>query len=439
MRDRLYYGLVAANMLAMIVLFSRMGHKLDVDSIKLRLTKSNTTKEQNVTDTLASQPFKFQNSTLSTTTQQADANDTFKTVPMSSPPSNVSSRLNETLPSTPTPAATPPVYSKVDATSSNHNDTNITQSVLPLLSSPTTIVSRIMPSCCLYPVSMEDLLQKYSNNKDVYNKLTDIAPLVNGSSCRQNWNRLVVLDSLPTKLYDAMLVSKNASTAVDHFYPFVSPQQTASAKKKRRVLFLGDSISWGTLSWLMRNMDKTDSTIHDTIHVQGAPTNCGNFARYRRLLDHWLGTCPWDVVQFNVGMHFHPPPNQTAGEWKHIYQRETEKLIDRIHSHSPQAKIIVALTTPSPLDSQATSSHLNATNCPSLGLFHHKGFVADMNQVIREHWMKNNSIIINDRYSLLLNNHLEHHQKRCDIHFFDSGYSLLASHDWNVVLDALDS
>jgi hypothetical protein len=198
-----------------------------------------------------------------------------------------------------------------------------------------------------------------------------------------------------------------------------------------RVLLLGDSISrgtWAQLQDLMLSLNTTTSANTPTkANIHGAPTNCGGFGNFKKSLKLWLGSCPWDLIQFNVGMHF----NSKHGFAK--YQLELAKVFGWLREHSPNAKIVFALTTPSPFDSNATFP--DEKTCKNYHLFHKQGIIPKMNEAARKISARYN-VTINDRYSAI-HPMMEKYQLPCDIHFEEAGYELLARNDWEVIKQAL--
>jgi len=192
--------------------------------------------------------------------------------------------------------------------------------------------------------------------------------------------------------------------------------------KYPKCLVLGDSISRGT--WVETQRIAKNNSLK--LSVQGAPTNCGGFANYKKRLSHWLGTCQWDVVQFNVGMHYHSL-NMTE------YTDELTMVVEEIRAHSPTAHIIFALTTPSPFDSDATWP--NKETCKNLPQFHKSGFVQTLNNAASVSLRKIN-VTINDRYSII-HPMLGRYQKPCDIHYTKEGYELMARHDLEIFSNIL--
>ncbi len=191
-----------------------------------------------------------------------------------------------------------------------------------------------------------------------------------------------------------------------------------------RVLLLGDSISLGIRT-------EAQKLFHPLANIQGAPTNSLGFDRYTTGLSDWLGKCPWDLVQFNVGMHFHP--RKHGSSWTRTYRNGIRDIVNAIKSHSPSAHIVIALTTPSPFDSNMTFP--NKASCPHYEKFHKAGFVSAMNEIAVS-VAKDLGVTINDRYSFILPV-LGDYQMICDIHYKDSGYQLMAEHDWEIISSIL--
>jgi hypothetical protein len=178
-----------------------------------------------------------------------------------------------------------------------------------------------------------------------------------------------------------------------------------------RVLLLGDSLSRGT--WVAVQEMFASS---DAVSIHGAPTNCGGFQRYNESLDAWLGTCPWGLIHFNIGMHYNGDPN--------TYAVELGRIVTRMRQHSPDAHIVFATTTPSPLDSPDTVPKSTCHNH-----FHKAGFVSELNLASRV--LKLRNVTINDRYTMI-HPHLGEYQNPCDVHFSQAGYRSIAVHDWQI-------
>lgn len=193
-----------------------------------------------------------------------------------------------------------------------------------------------------------------------------------------------------------------------------------------RILLLGDSISKE-----IRN--QTQLHHHEQANIQGGPTNGLGFSRYKAGLREWLGHCPWDLVQFNVGMHFRPKRPEDYPSWQNDYREGITYIVNEIRNHSPSAHIVFALTTPSPFDSNATTPN-NAT-CPYYNKFHKAGFVPAMNNVANS-VAKEHGVIINDRYSFILPV-LEKYQFECDVHYTEEGSQVMSERDWKLFSELL--
>ena len=297
-----------------------------------------------------------------------------------------------------------------------------------------------LTSCCVHPVSVEDLVTErpldffmkrsssFVDKNNLYENWLAVVPKrISGNRCIDQWMRLTIKESMRNANYLGNILQEIDTNASFTVFPFLTPP---SNKTIPRALFLGDSVSVTTwLSLMSRYRNRG-------VYLAGAPTNCGGFGKYNNRLSHWLGPCTWDFVQFNVGLHFHPQPE---GDWRTEYQQEILAVVQNIHAHSPSAKIVIALTTPSPLDTNATYPSDNGS-CPHLNKFHKTGFISGMNDVIVSIFQGNETIPglwgINDRYSLMAP-HLIDYQLPCDVHYRLSGYQRLADKDWEIVASAL--
>ena len=257
-----------------------------------------------------------------------------------------------------------------------------------------------------------------------------MAPKVSGNSCFDQWRRLI-LQETKGEYYDTKVLKELQQGKANEFFPYY---MEPTDKAVPRALFLGDSVSRGTWKELLSDYSNRG------VHLVGAPANCGGFGKYMssRDFDHWLGPCKWDFVQFNVGLHFHPKPD--GKPWQDEYKAGIATVIARIRKHSPSAKIVIALTTPSPLDTNQTYPR-NDSSCPNFNKFHKTGFVSSMNEVIKRLPSREPKIPglwgINDRYSLMIPD-LVKYQKPCDVHYIQSGYKRLAQQDWETIIAALN-
>ena len=294
-------------------------------------------------------------------------------------------------------------------------------------------------SCCLHSVSLDDLMRQYTRKffqqdrnfreiPDIYQRWLEVSSKLNGSSCFDMHTRLTLQES-PQHIDFEQIVNDIRENRTPHIYPFSAED---ADKTIPRALFLGDSISRSTFHSLLSRYSNRG------VHLSASPGNCQSFARYERddSLNHWLGPCRWDFVQFNVGMHFHPEQ-----DWQKEYKRGIISVVQKIHQHSPLAKIVIALTTPSPFDSNATYPR-NDSSCPNFSLLHKEGFVSKMNDIIRSIVKERKKSMqgvwgINDRYSFMIPKLLKY-QQPCDIHYNKDGYVLLADNDWEVLTSALN-
>jgi hypothetical protein len=190
---------------------------------------------------------------------------------------------------------------------------------------------------------------------------------------------------------------------------------------KARVLMLGDSVSRGTWVEAMKTASSSQKYT-----VYGAPANCGGFSSYTANLDMWLGTCQWDLIQFNVGLHFHSE-NLTE------YATNLIQVVKHLRSHSPDAKIVFAQTTPSPFDSEATTP--NKTTCKNFDKFFKAGRASALNEAAKDA-LEPLGVTLSNRYDAM-QPVLGQHQQPCDVHFKTCGYQILAETDLKVVTQVL--
>lgn len=184
-----------------------------------------------------------------------------------------------------------------------------------------------------------------------------------------------------------------------------------------RVLVLGDSITAharASLQLLMTSNNISSFTLHN------APENCGGIDLYDRFLSIWLGTCVWDLIQFNLGHHCDARVEQLSK-----YKSDLIRVTRQLQEHSPGAHIVFATTTPSPFDTVDTFP--NISTCAHYHKFHYPGRVPALNSVARE-VLEPMNVTINDRFALL-EPHLKDYQYQCDIHFTERGSDVIAEKD----------
>lgn len=236
--------------------------------------------------------------------------------------------------------------------------------------------------------------------------------------CLAQWNRLVMDQSpvgrqLSRQFMDQLLAKDEWGTGDTFQYIEDDPSLP-------RVLILGDSISIGTWE-LFRHLHRN---IH-LVNIHTASANCGGNREWDAYLNDWLGTCPWDVIHFNIGQHFYG--------WR-LYQRQLPRYVETMQKHSPNAKIVFATTTPSPFDNPETVP--NKSDCKHYNKLRPKGFAPKLNEIARR-LLEPMNVTFNDRYAAIMP-HLKEHQKYCDIHLERSGYDLIARQDWRVIASLLD-
>jgi len=301
--------------------------------------------------------------------------------------------------------------------------------------------------CCFFHVSQDDTVGRFTpeffedqrqRGKAVWDPYEQVLKRSNVSDAYEQWSKHLspkVFDNNATLSKESdpceqawlllILNQANGFYLVELFKTLVTSKVFSSLPYQKetpglpRILLLGDSISRGI--WVRTQALFSPLGI---ANIQGAPVNCGGFALYNSSLSTWLGDCSWDLVQFNVGMHFYP--NQHHGTWQAEYASEIKKIVERIKEHSPRTKIVFASTTPSPKDSAATFP--NETSCKNFNLFHKEGVVPTLNEFASS-LTKELGIYYNDRYSVI-HPVLGDYQKPCDVHYTDEGYDLMATNDW---------
>lgn len=184
-----------------------------------------------------------------------------------------------------------------------------------------------------------------------------------------------------------------------------------------RVLVLGDSITAHARASLRQRMI-ADDVSYFTLH--NPPENCGGIDLYDKFLSIWLGTCAWDLVQFNLGHHCDARAEQLSK-----YTSDLIRVTRRIQEHSPGAHVVFATTTPSPFDTSDTFP--NISTCEHYHKFHYPGRVPALNLAAWEA-LEPMNVTINDRFALL-EPHLKDYQYPCDIHFTERGSDVIAEAD----------
>jgi len=322
-------------------------------------------------------------------------------------------------------------------------------SFVPFLSTETT--PRVVSDCIFHTTT--DFSQKYT--KEYFDDLFKLSEKYNPGLMKGNgYDLWEELKSMP--LGQEMLITENSDCAVQWKRFVLDQSDTITLEENLQgfvlngeapdfryveddpelpnVLLLGDSISMGT--WLyFQDWYGSKANIHT------APTNCGPFEKYDDSLDSWLGNQSWDVVQFNVGLH-HLARYQEDDFL--TFDFKMRSVIDRIHSHSPEAIVVFASTTPSPYDSQDSIPDLQTCIQWFFGEYwmnllqdiYPEGMISSMNDVARL-IASEYGVLVNDRYSVVAPV-LKEEQIPCDIHFRDSGYERLALSDWETIGPLVD-
>lgn len=216
-----------------------------------------------------------------------------------------------------------------------------------------------------------------------------------------------------------------------------------------RALFLGDSIS-RDVSFMYPKIGTNSTNIYGPHVICQPMCNCEGFTRFQQYLTEWLGKSSWDYVQFNIGQWFwlnyrnndcrfaknDDCPNYQKDlktKIREEYQDVLTWILERIRKHSPNAILVFALTTPSPLDFNETYPRepLDEKCTRNFREFAPPGFVDEINNVARE-WASNVNVVIHDRNKAILPN-LTEHQNPCDIHFNERGSKAMAQLDLDLM------
>ena len=107
--------------------------------------------------------------------------------------------------------------------------------------------------------------------------------------------------------------------------------------------------------------------------------------------------------------------------------------MQHLRSHSPDAKIVFAQTTPSPFDSEETTP--KKTTCKNFDKFFKAGRASALNKAAKDA-LEPLGVTLSNRYDAI-QPVLGQHQHPCDVHFKSSGYEILAETDLEVVTRVL--
>ena len=204
-----------------------------------------------------------------------------------------------------------------------------------------------------------------------------------------------------------------------------------------RALFMGDSIGLGVYGSL-----RGIAAARDALAMHTTTTNCGDlfrkshpnpdlFSDRQCYIMHGdvsgvLGRCPWDVIFFNNGAHYH---GDVAG-----YGRALAQFVGRLREHSPSARLVFAATTP---PRGATAALAAPSVCKNAGKFQPAARVANLNARARAVTAEL-GVMFSDRHAAVLPD-LARYQHPCDVHFKREGYARLAESDWRALQAVLSA
>jgi hypothetical protein len=210
--------------------------------------------------------------------------------------------------------------------------------------------------------------EAYNDWQQVLSSLIDATNSSGDEYCEAQWKQ-TVLNAVGGGFFYLQIFLTTLAMTNNTYKPNYSFRFVPFQSGIPWILLLGDSISRGT--WVETQNLYTPKGLAS---IQGAPTNCRGLPNYQtEHLESWLGDCRWDVVQFNIGMHH----KYGLAE----YQAGLKDVVGRIQKHSPSAKVVFALTTPSPFDCNAKWP--DRKTCVNYDRFHKAGRVSQLNQAAR--------------------------------------------------------
>lgn len=195
-------------------------------------------------------------------------------------------------------------------------------------------------------------------------------------------------------------------------------------QKLPRVLLIGDSISGGYVGGVSSRL-KGEATVQRG--NSGGPSTAG-----LEKIDEILGTEPWDVIQFNWGLHdmtwqFRMKPEDRGIDQ---YAARLEKLVQRLEKTG--AKLIWATTTPwCPEDYEYIRKRFNQ-GYDYAGEGELKWKEAAL-EVMRKH-----DVVINDLHALVTPKLGKYLNKPSDVHFNKEGSAVMAEQIAEVIRVQLD-
>jgi hypothetical protein len=174
------------------------------------------------------------------------------------------------------------------------------------------------------------------------------------------------------------------------------------------VLLIGDSISIGYTPLVRR-------ALKDAADVYRIPEN-GFTSRWGlERLEAWLGGVKWDAIHFNWGLHdcFGEAKPRTTPE---DYASNLEKIVGRLKTAAPGARLIFALTTPVPEESKWSEP----------------GKETVYNEAARKALAAFPDVVINDLHEVATP-----HSQKGNVHFGGKGYQALGDHVTGAIREAL--
>ena len=141
-----------------------------------------------------------------------------------------------------------------------------------------------------------------------------------------------------------------------------------------RVMIIGDSISIGyTLA--VRDRLKGIANVHRP------PVNCGGTRFSKPRLDEWLGTGPWDVIVFNMGLH-DSAASAKVNTTDERYEKNLREIVAFLKSTN--ADLIWMTTTPRPPGNKGDEDRVPKLNAIALRVMHDSDIpVLDLNAAVQ--------------------------------------------------------
>ncbi|MBL0110981.1 MAG: SGNH/GDSL hydrolase family protein [Saprospiraceae bacterium] len=188
-------------------------------------------------------------------------------------------------------------------------------------------------------------------------------------------------------------------------------------KRLPNVLILGDSISIGYFPFVKEIM-KEKAMVTRPFSPDSTPENCEGTTSGVENIDRWIGDTKWDVIHFNFGLHdlknVHTETGKNSNNPKDPHQanlKQYEENMTEIVGKLKRtgAKLIFATTTPYP------DTAIKPMRLPGM---------PEKYNVVAEKIMKENGVVINDLYTLVLPR-MSEIQLPSNVHFTEPGYEVL--------------